>query len=271
MRVQYCSDLHLEFRTSKHIPTLLKNSKQNPADVLILAGDICTMADEDEYNKFVEFIEFYHRKYKYIIHIPGNHEYYVSGKTCSLQNCMILIDKKMKTLRKIYPNYIYMNCNVINIIIKAKTYRFIGATLWSKVPKQDYAYIESHMNDYNSIYFLKEKQPQKYNVVEMQRLHSKHLGFLKKEIAQAKIDRMTCIVVTHHKPIVEQGDHVDRIDSAYSTDISSIMNTNVKLVVYGHTHKHNDVMYNGTRYVSNPRGYPNERTIFIPDIGIDIR
>jgi hypothetical protein len=28
MRIQYCSDLHLEFRTNKHIPTLLKNLKE---------------------------------------------------------------------------------------------------------------------------------------------------------------------------------------------------------------------------------------------------
>jgi len=270
MRIQYCSDLHLEFRTNKHIPTLIKNPK-NAADVLVLAGDICTMADKDEYNKFVEFIEYYHKKYKCIIHVPGNHEYYMSSKICNRQSSMDMTDKKMKALQKIYPNYFYLNCNSINIGIDGKVYRFIGATLWTKLKKEDYVYIESHMNDYSSICFFKDNHPRKYNVAEMQRLHSKHFGFLKKEIIQAKADRIPCIIITHHKPIVEQGDHDHRIDSAYSTDISSIMNANVKLVIYGHTHKHNNVVYNGIRYVSNPKGYIGEKTAFIPDISIDIK
>jgi predicted phosphohydrolase len=263
MRIQYCSDLHLEFRTSKHIPTLLKNTKNN--DVLILAGDIATMADEEEYNKFIEFIEYYHKKYKCIIHVPGNHEFYTSNKACSRQNC------KMKALHKIYSNYFFLNCNVINICIGGKTFRFIGATLWTRLKKEDYAYIESHMNDYSSICFFKDKRPQKYNVAEMQRLYSKHLGFLKKEIIQAKIDRIPCIVITHHKPIIEQGDHVHRIDSAYSSDISNIMNSNVKVCIYGHTHKYNDIIFNNIHYVSNPKGYPGERTKFNPDISIEIK
>jgi len=269
MRVQYCSDLHLEFRTDDHT-MFLKNPKRDIADVLVLAGDICTMADEVEYNKFVRCIDHYCKRYKYIIHVPGNHEYYMPNEKYNRQSCMDMIDKKMKLLRKTYPNYFYLNCDTINISIEGKTYRFIGATLWTRLKKEDYEYIESHMNDYTSICFFKDNQSRKYNVIEMQRLHTKHLGFFKRAITQTANDRVPCIVITHHKPIVESDDHVHRLDKGYACDITNIMNAYVKLVIYGHTHKHNDVIHNNIRYVSNPKGYPGERTKFIADIGIDI-
>ena len=41
------------------------------------------------------------------------------------------------------------------------------------------------------------------------------------------------------------------------------MTSPIKLVIYGHTHKFYSKEINGIRFVSNPRGYPYERTGYV--------
>ena len=65
LRIQYMSDLHLEFRDNHgFIPDDVG------ADVLVLAGDIHLGTGALEW-----LHEFAHR-YQDIIYFPGNHEYY---------------------------------------------------------------------------------------------------------------------------------------------------------------------------------------------------
>jgi predicted phosphohydrolase len=67
MKISYISDLHFEYN-----PSFELNNDDN-SDVLILAGDITT---SKEMNKLQFWFDDIHQKWKDIIYVFGNHEYY---------------------------------------------------------------------------------------------------------------------------------------------------------------------------------------------------
>lgn len=263
MLIQIISDMHIEFRGLN-----FKNILKPAADVLCLAGDICAMGVKEDYENFVKFLEYICPKYKYIIHVPGNHEYYTAGsRHITKSDTMGDIDLKLQNLTTIFKNYFYLNCRAITITHNEKKYVFIGAALWAYVKPQDYKQVSSIMNDYKHIYTFKNNKITRFTIQDMQELHFKHLSFIEKACKKAK--KYICVLITHHKPT---GDTINRdiITQAYETDITKYITPNVKISIHGHTHTHYDKTINGTRYVSNPLGYPREHTKFIKDFVINI-
>jgi len=268
IKIQYVSDIHLEFRDISEIPNLLKNIN---ADVLILGGDIVTVNDKKDYEKFIFFLNFYCPRYKFLIHISGNHEFYYTSKDNPLKaNCMDMVHKKFKSLNKTFPNYLYLNCDTVTLNINNSQYNFIGATLWTKVPPEKYETIESRMNDYSHIYVNKNNEVVKFTVPEMQRLHNRHFMFIKRSIDIATNLNIPTILITHHKSISDENLRQSELTCAYECDITRIIKPIVKLAVYGHTHKHYSRLYNGTLFVSNPKGYIGQHTMFKPDLAVTL-
>lgn len=72
MRIQYASDLHLEFRANSDY--VLLNPLEVAGEVLVLAGDITLFGR----NKYMNspFFDWCSENYKQTFIIPGNHEYY---------------------------------------------------------------------------------------------------------------------------------------------------------------------------------------------------
>jgi predicted phosphodiesterase len=266
LKVQFCSDLHLEFRDVSEIPKLLKNIN---SDVLCLVGDITTVNDKEDFNKFIKFLQYYSPKYKYLIHIAGNHEFYHIATSQALKaNCMDMVHKKLKLLNKMFPNYLYLNCDTVTLTINNSQYMFIGATLWTKVPLEKYEKIQNGMNDYQHIYFNKNNEVVKLTVPEIQRLHNRHYMFIKRSIEVANNLNIPTILITHHKPITDENSRQTEFTIAYEVDITKIIKPIVKLAIHGHTHKNYNKLHNGTQYVSNPKGYPGQHTGFKPDLAI---
>lgn len=53
MKIQYCSDLHLEFPQNNSF--LMQNPLKVKGDILILAGDILLFKELNEYEYFINF------------------------------------------------------------------------------------------------------------------------------------------------------------------------------------------------------------------------
>ena len=83
MRIQYASDLHLEFRENSSF--LKHNPLAVAGEVLVLAVDIGYIGDEN-YSRH-PFWDWASGNYSRVIVVPGNHEFYItagrskSGKT----------------------------------------------------------------------------------------------------------------------------------------------------------------------------------------------
>jgi len=72
MKIQYASDLHLEFADNWRF--LKENPLQVTGDILVLAGDIGYLGDEN-YSKH-PFWDWASENYQQVIACMGNHEFY---------------------------------------------------------------------------------------------------------------------------------------------------------------------------------------------------
>jgi predicted phosphodiesterase len=70
-KIYYASDLHPEFEDE----TFLKmyEGKEYLDSYLVLAGDICPYNCKGRFKAFFEYIQ---KKFKRVIYVAGNHEYY---------------------------------------------------------------------------------------------------------------------------------------------------------------------------------------------------
>ncbi|MHC2148924.1 putative phosphodiesterase [Pseudomonas sp. 210_17 TE3656] len=93
--------------------------------------------------------------------------------------------------------------------------------------------------------------------------------FLVTELAK-DFERKT-VVITHHCPIQEvAGDgHEGHLGAAYFNEWHDLV-AQADVWIFGHTHHAVDTIVSGCRVISNPRGYPGERTGFSPDFTIEV-
>lgn len=284
MKVQLVSDLHLELlddRELKKIKSMIKPS----APVLIMAGDICACGSNSDFKRLTDFLDIYCKQFQTILHVSGNHEYYVESKSPNIieQNTMDQIDRRLKNLTRTYKNYHYLNNDTFEYTDGAKTYVFVGATLWTYAPRfftpkdseklDIHMLIENGMNDYGHIYVRSRDQSlrhkyRQYTVCDMQKKHKTALAFIKQSMKA--FAKKTCILITHHKPVYDKGINLsDPYTYAYQSDLADqIIKKPFILAVYGHTHVHYDKRINGIRVVSNPKGYSGQVTNFNNAIAI---
>lgn len=148
MKIQYASDLHLEFSSnSKFVNT---NGYLNPVgDILLLAGDICYLEDiQMEQNPFFDWCSEHFRE---TIIVPGNHEYYMGMIRRENQRVVSLDDTLNGYEHMVRPNVRYLN----NKSILIGDTEVFATTLWTVTDPSCYVGIQTCMNDFCQIRYNK--------------------------------------------------------------------------------------------------------------------
>jgi Icc-related predicted phosphoesterase len=234
VRVQYCSDLHLEF--AQNCRYLSTNPISVCGEILILAGDIAPLHDEFLNNPFFSFIS---KNFKQVFWIPGNHEYYY---------------KNISEYSKSFNIQIHKNISIVNNInLDYKGIRFIFSTLWSKISKENEKIIEQYVSDFECI----TSNGRKFRASGFNKLHNESLNFIRQSLIGKK-DKM--VVVTHHLPsaLCDSPVHNNSpIKEAFCVDLTEyIEESGANFWIYGHSHYNQKPLYIGnTIMLTNQLGY----------------
>jgi predicted phosphohydrolase len=244
MRIQYCSDLHLEFQTNKNY---LKRFPVNPeGEILLLAGDIVLFKTMKEHDDFFNFCS---DNFETTYWIPGNHEYYYYD----------LADVKKPLYEKIRDNVFLLN----NQTVSYKNVELVFTTLWSHIPPQFEYTVQQSVNDFNLI----KQNGKAITAKNFNALHKNDFDFLKSALAKPT-DKQR-IIVTHHVPTLmhypEQYRHSE-INSAFATELFDfIESSNTSYWIYGHHHCNTAAFkISNTTMLTNQLGYvqQNEHQLF---------
>ena len=163
IKIQYCSDLHLEFQENKNY---LKHFPIKPeGEILLLAGDIVLFKAMKEHDDFFNFCA---DNFETTYWIPGNHEYYHFD----------LADVKTPLYEKIRENVFLLN----NQTITYKNVELVFSTLWSHIPQLSEKIVQRGVNDFYQI----RNNGKNFTAAGFNALHQTGLGFLKTENKRLK-------------------------------------------------------------------------------------
>lgn len=252
LKLQYASDLHLEFPENKEF--IKTHPLQLVGEVLVLAGDIVPFAFIDKHKDFFNYVADH---FENTYWLPGNHEYYHYD-----------IDQKSGMLNeKIRSNVFLVN----NTSIVHKNTRLLFSTLWSHISEGNQWQIERSMNDFRLIkhngYRFSSEQ---YNV-----LHNESLAFIQNDLKLANEEEIA--VFTHHLPTFlnyPEKYKGDALNEAFAVELFDLIeSSNIDYWVYGHHHC-NVPEYNigKTKLVTNQLGYVQhyENELFKTDKCIEL-
>lgn len=233
MKVQFCSDLHLEF--SKNREWIKNNPLIVKGDILILAGDIYYL---DRDFKELDFIKKVSNEFERVFIMPGNHEYY-SGYDIS--------SALKPTNLKILDNVYLLNNYTVNI----EGIKFIFSTMWSTISRHTLEVMRGMM-DFSQIKF----KGQNFTVNNYNEIHQVAIDFLSSEIETEGKK----VVITHHLPSFECNAEEFKnsiLNEAFCVDKTElILNSDIDYWIYGHSHRNvDDFKIGGTKMITNQFGY----------------
>lgn len=234
MRIQYCSDLHLEFAQNDRY--LQQKPLLTAGEILILAGDIVPLHDVNLSHDFFNRIS---DNYSEVFWVPGNHEYY-HRDICEFGSSFHVQVRKNVHL-------------VNNVVLQHHGIRFVFSTLWSKVSAGNEKAIAQGVADFVCIL----KKDRKLKVTDYNKLHNESMSFLK-PVLKEKAEKT--IVVTHHLPSglcnypPHQNSPINEVFCVELTDF--IKNCHANFWIYGHSHFNQKPIYIGdTLLLTNQLGY----------------
>lgn len=233
MKIQICSDLHLEFHSNR---LWLKENPLIPTgDILIIAGD--TYHLDKDYSK-LHFIKKAANEFEKVFLIPGNHEYYGGYDATSAMET---------TYQKIKSNVFMVN----NKSIMLNGVRFIFSTMWSKINKHFLALMRG-LYDFKKIKFGENI----LSINDFNALHEHCFEFIRKEVEQEGPK----VVITHHLPSYECNVREfkdSKLNEGFCVDKTRfIEQKDILYWIYGHSHRNKQSFeLNGTQLITNQLGY----------------
>jgi len=235
MKIQYCSDLHLEFPENQKF--LRRNPLDAVGDILVLAGDIVAFHDP---RKGREFIDFACDHYSAVYWVPGNHEYYgfdITGKPNPIYE-------------KVRDNFYLVN----NQSIAVGGVKLVLTTLWSRIDPVNAWDIQRSISDFSAISY----GGRKFTVHDFTFLHEESLNFLKRAFQEPGNEPV--VVVTHHVPSLMNYPEIYKnspLQDAFAVELFDLIeNLGAACWIYGHHHVNTPEFTIGqTKMLTNQLGY----------------
>lgn len=256
MRAHVMSDIHFEHMSKEFAEDFFKKVEalvaKDPADVLILAGDICQIGRHEALwkSQLARLCGYYPKA----LYVPGNHEHYDT----SFEG----VDRFFESV-DVDPNF----HNLVQLRdgpYEFRGRRFMGDTMWFPDTAPNYR-VKRMMTDFHVI---KDFEPEVYR---------RHGEFLVNVAASL---RPGDVIVTHHLPLPESVDAMyadSPLNPFFMADMSrNLYEGNLPIMwIHGHTHTTcNYIKRIGVsemRVYCNPHGYPFEgANSFWDRIGVDI-
>ena len=250
LRLHVLSDLHLEHAAYADPPA--------DADAIVLAGDIGTGT------RGVRWAAEWAGG-RPVLYVAGNHEFYG-------QRLPALIDELRDAAAGTSVRVLEDDQMVLDGV------RFLGCSLWSDFEfdgaenrERSMSLCERLVSDYDQIQFSPDGRP--LAAADTRALHLRSRRWLAGRLAQTW-DGPT-VVISHHAPLIRvkpEQPLLRAIAGAFASDLTELMGADrVGLWIYGHTHRVADLEVDGTRVVSNPRGYPHQPVEgFAPGLVVDV-
>jgi len=245
MKIQYASDLHLEF--SDNSSYLKRNPLIPTGDILILAGDIGYLND-DNFSKH-PFWNWASDNYQQVIVAVGNHELYKYYDLAQMPHGLVC---SIRDNVKCYYNAVVSIENVDLII----------STLWAKIPLEEAYITERGVSDFHRILYNDELLT--FN--NFNREHDQCFQFIQNAVSKNSAKHI--IVVTHHVPSFQLSSPDfagSKINGAFTVELGEfIASSPIEYWIYGHSHRNIDKVIGKTKCVSNQLGYvfQNEHNSF---------
>lgn len=218
--------------------------------VLIIAGDF----DETKRSRYRTNIENLCSKFKNVVLVPGNHEYYGSNihKTHQV----------LKTMDDEISNFIFLQDDYFWI----DDVMIVGSTLWTDYNNDPLVKFDARMkmNDYKHIRNGPPNEPwkKKLTVEDVEYMHYTSKKYIKMVVDTERElvhNDIKVVVVTHHAPSfqsVAPSYQNDSLNPCYCSNMDNfILDLKPNIWIHGHVHNSFDYNIGDTRIICNPRGY----------------
>jgi hypothetical protein len=261
IRIQYASDLHLEFRDNFVGPTLLKPV----APVLALAGDIGSPYRRE----YRDFLAYCSQNWDAVFLVAGNHEFYNRLPMCRPHT----VEQTLTRIREMTHEF----QNVRFLERERADYAgvaFLGCTLWTNT-RVNPALAQQAMTDYRAI---TEDGVRTITPAEVTAWHNRDRAWLADALHACATTCKPAVVITHHLPsyeFVASRYNSSPLNFCFASRCDDLLCPPVRTWIAGHTHagihRHwtfGDEVVHGC---VNPGGYPNEAgTAYCREIFVDI-
>lgn len=250
MRLRIFSDIHLEYSPSWRF-------SHGNEDAILCAGDLSSAAHWEKARRLIKSskVPFYFT--------PGNHEFY-SGEFHVVMN-------RFRALEREFPLF---RC-LVNESVMLGEYLLVGTPLWTDFALDGKPFVSMSnalvgINDFRRCMIVPRRlqgaTPESTPANRMRPITPGDMrawnrfsrGFIKRELAKG----LPTIVLSHWCPteaVIAPRYRGHPNNPFFVTNCNDLMGANLRFWVHGHTHASSDCIVNGTRVLSNPKGYPRER------------
>jgi len=230
------SDLHLEcYEDDVCVDKFITPS----ADILVLAGDIGRI---HKYKQLENFLLALCKKFKIVLYVLGNHEYYMVDGVEAKSMDALLTD--LNKIKEQIDNLYVLNRNSIIV----DNVCFVGCTLWTQPDVEVPRFIVK----------IKDITTKQYSS-----LHCHDLQYIKYMVDYCQTKNIKLVVISHHCPslmLLGTSRQNFRYKSLYASELDYLLTSKkIHTWVFGHNHRNFDfIARNGTHLVSNQKGKPKD-------------